>query len=132
VRERLLASLSGVFGALALLLSALGLYGLISYGVARRRRELGIRIALGASRTNIFRLVLREGAGLAAGGIASGIVCTFFAARLLRSFLYGVEARDPLTLLCVCLLLLGVAVAACCIPARRATAVDPAAALRAD
>jgi putative ABC transport system permease protein len=132
VRERLLASLSGVFGALALLLSALGLYGLISYGVARRRRELGIRIALGASRTNIFRLVLREGAGLAAGGIAAGIVCAVFSGRLLKSFLYGVAPRDPFTLFGVSALLLTVAVVACCIPARRATAVDPAAALRAD
>jgi putative ABC transport system permease protein len=132
VRERLLASLSGVFGALALLLSALGLYGLVSYGVARRRREVGIRIALGASRANIFRLVLREGVGLAIAGVAAGVICTFFAAQLIKSFLYGVEARDPLTLACVSLVLLGVAVAACCVPAKRATCVDPAGALRAD
>ncbi len=131
-RERLLASLSSVFGALALLLSTLGLYGLISYSVARRRREVGIRIALGASRANIFRLVLREGVGLALGGIAVGLLGAIFAARLVNTFLYGVASHDPLTLVSVCLLLLGVALAACCIPARRATAVDPAAALRAD
>jgi predicted permease len=131
-RERLLASLSGVFGALALLLSALGLYGLISYGVAQRRREVGIRIALGATRVSIFQLVLRHGLILALTGIAAGTVCAYFTEQFVKSFLYGVEVHDKVTLVAVCLLLLGVTVAACSIPAWRATNVDPADALRVD
>jgi ABC-type antimicrobial peptide transport system permease subunit len=131
-RERLLASLSGGFGVLALLLSALGLYGLISYGIAQRRREVGIRIALGASRVSIFQLVLREGLTLALAGIAAGAICAYFTEQFVRSFLYGVEVHDKVTLVAACLLLLGVTVAACSIPAWRATNVDPADALRVD
>ena len=131
-QERLMALLSSAFGSLALLLSALGLYGLISYAVARRRREFGIRIALGASRLDIVRLVLSRGLVLAVGGAAAGVLCATLASQLVKSFLYGVEARDPLTLFGVCALLIAVAAAACYVPARRATKVDPAAALRAD
>jgi len=131
-RERVMAALSSVFGALALGLSALGLYGLISYTVARRRREFGIRIALGASSLDIVWLVLQGGVRLAAAGAAAGVLCFAFTSRLVKSFLYGVEVRDPLTLFGVCALLIAVAAAACYVPARRATKVDPAAALRAE
>jgi predicted permease len=131
-RERMMASLAAVFGALALVLSALGLYGLISYSVARRWHEIGIRIALGATRGDIFRLVLRRGFGLTLAGVLAGVLCATIATRLLKTFLYGVQSRDPLTFVGVSVLLIAVTVAACCVPARRAMKVDPAAALRSE
>jgi predicted permease len=131
-RERMMASLAAVFGALALVLSALGLYGLISYSIARRWHEIGIRIALGATRGDIFRLVLHRGFGLTLTGVLAGVLCATIATRLLKTFLYGVQTRDPLTFVGVSVLLIAVTVAACGIPARRATKVDPAAALRSE
>ena len=131
-RERMMSSLAAVFGTLASALSALGLYGLISYGVERRRREIAIRIALGAARGDILRLVLRRGLGLTLTGVFAGVICASIATRLVKSFMYGVQIYDPFTFIGVSLLLIAVTGAACCFPARRATRVDPAGALRSD
>lgn len=127
---RLHVALFGLFAALALLLSAVGLYGLIAYGVTRRTREFGIRLALGASRPDVLRLVLRDGARLAALGLALGLVGALAAARLLDSLLYRVSVNDPLVFAGVVVLLAAVAFAATFLPARRATRVDPMQALR--
>ena len=118
------------FGALALVLAAIGMYGVISHGVAQRTQEIGVRMALGAQRGNAFRMILLQGAKLAAIGIAIGVAGGLATARLMSSFLYGVEPADPLTFGGVILLLLLVALLACYIPARRAMRVDPIVALR--
>jgi predicted permease len=122
--------LLGAFGCLALLLAMIGMYGVISYNVARRTQEIGIRIALGAQRRNIFQMVLGHGLRLAAVGIAIGLAAAFGVTRVMTSFLYGVQATDPLTFTAVALLLVFVALLACYIPARRAMRVDPMVALR--
>ena len=119
-----------IFASTALLLAAVGIYGVMSYAVTRRIRELGIRAALGASRQEIVRLVLRQGMKLAAIGMAAGLVAAFALTRFMADLLYGVRPADPVTLLAVTLLLGGIALLACYIPARRATAVDPVIALR--
>jgi predicted permease len=124
--------LLGAFGAFALILACIGIYGVISYSVAQRTREIGVRVALGASRLNIFGMVLGQGARLAGLGIAVGIAAAFGATRMMSSFLYGVRPADPATFAIVCAVLLGVASIACYIPARRATRVDPLVALRHD
>ncbi|MGH9476413.1 MAG: ABC transporter permease [Terriglobales bacterium] len=129
-RERALARLSGLFGVLALLLAAIGLYALLAQEVTLRTREIGIRMALGAERRQVLRLVVGLGLGLAAGGIGLGLAGALAATRYLHSLLYGVGASDPLTLTGVGVILLGVAFAACWLPARRATRVDPMVALR--
>lgn len=113
-------TLMGVFGALALLPAAVGLYGLISYWVGQRTRELGIRMALGARRRDILGLVLRQGLVLTTAGAALGLAAAFAATRLLAGFLYGVSAADPLTYAAVTALLAAVSVLACLVPARRA------------
>lgn len=118
------------FGALAILLASIGLYGVISYSVAQRTREIGIRMALGAGRHEVFRMILGQGTKLAGLGIAIGVVAAFGAARMMTSFLYGVEADDPFTFAGVPLFLLAIALLACYIPARRAMRVDPMTALR--
>lgn len=118
------------FGVLALVLAGIGMYGVISHGVAQRTREIGIRMALGAQRGNVFGMVLTRGAGLTAIGLSAGIVGALVVGRLMSSFLFGVKPADPLTLLSVILLLLFVTFAACYIPARRAMRVDPVVALR--
>ncbi|MGC2694764.1 MAG: ABC transporter permease [Candidatus Angelobacter sp.] len=128
--ERLTAQLSSFFGLLALVLACLGLYGLLSHEVTRRTREIGIRMAVGAQSHNVIRLVLMKAAGLIVAGAAIGIVVALGVTRFLTSFLYGVNAGDPLTLMGVAVLLAMVALAACYIPARRATRVDPLVALR--
>ena len=128
-RERLVAHLSGFFGLLALALACLGLYGLLSYEVARRTREIGIRTAMGAQQRDVLRLVVGQGIALAAGGAAAGIAGAFGLTRYLQSLLYGVRPTDPATILGVALLLAVVSLAACYIPARRATKVDPMVAL---
>ena len=128
--ERLTARLSSLFGLLALLLACLGLYGLLSYEVTRRTREIGIRMAIGAQSHNVIALVLAKAAGLIVLGAAAGLAAALGITRFLTSFLYGVKAGDPLTLSAVVVLLLVVALAACYIPARRATKVDPLVALR--
>jgi ABC-type antimicrobial peptide transport system permease subunit len=119
-----------IFAATALVLAAVGIYGVMSYAVTRRIRELGIRAALGASNHEIVGLVLSEGMKLAAIGMAAGLAAAFALTRFMADLLYGVSPADPVTLLAVTLLLGGIALLACYIPARRATAVDPVVALR--
>jgi putative ABC transport system permease protein len=129
-QRRFSLEMVGLFALTALLLTGLGIYGLISYLVSERTHEIGIRLALGASRSNILRMVLRQGLGLAIVGAAVGIVCALIVSHLMASLLYGVRPTDPLTFACVLLLLIGVALLACYIPARCATRVDPIQALR--
>jgi ABC-type antimicrobial peptide transport system permease subunit len=127
---RIGAALFGLFGALAAVLVAVGLYGVIAFSVAQRTRELGVRIALGARAAGVLALVLRQGVLLAAAGGAIGLVVALGAARLVEPLLFGVPARDPAVLAGVALALLAVAAAATLVPAWRATRVDPAVALR--
>jgi hypothetical protein len=129
-QERLVARLSGFFGLLALVLACVGLYGLLSYEVSRRTREIGIRMALGAHPGRVLKLVLRQGIVLAIVGAAAGIGVALGVTRYLTSMLYDVHANDPLTMIAVAVLLTIVALAACYIPARRAMRVDPMVALR--
>jgi len=119
-----------LFALTALLLAGLGIYGVISYLVSERTQEIGIRLALGASRSNILRMVLRQGLGLAIVGAAVGLVCALIVSRLMASLLYGVRPTDPPTFVGVAFLFIGVAVLACYLPARRAMKVDPMVALR--
>jgi len=128
--QRLIARVSGFFGVLALVLACVGLYGLLSYEVSRRTREIGIRMALGAQPTKVLRLVLGQGIALAVAGAVVGIGVALGVTRYLATMLYDVHADDPLTILSVALLLVVVALAACYVPARRATQVDPMVALR--
>jgi len=129
-QERIMARLSSFFGLLALVLACIGLYGLLSYEVTRRTREIGVRMALGAERGMVMRLVVGRGIFLALAGAAVGVAAAFGLTRYLTSLLYGVRPLDPLTFTAVAILLLLVAVAACAIPARRAMRVDPMVALR--
>jgi predicted permease len=129
-QERLVARLAGFFGVLALLLACIGLYGLLSYEVSRRTREIGIRIALGAQPEKVLKLVLRQGIALTMVGAAVGIGAALVVTRYLASMLFNVRASDPLTMSAVAVLLALVALAACYIPARRAMRVDPMVALR--
>lgn len=129
-QERLIARLSSLFGLAALLLAAIGLYGLLAHEVTRGTREIGIRVALGAPTGLVLRRVVRHGVTLAAVGIAIGLAASLAATRLLGAMLYDVKPGDPITLIAVTLLLMLVALAACYIPARRATRVDPLVALR--
>ncbi|HXZ18632.1 MAG TPA: ABC transporter permease [Candidatus Acidoferrales bacterium] len=128
--DQFLSSLVGAFAGLALLLAAAGLYGVISYSVAQRTREIGIRVALGADRMGLLRMVIGEGAILASVGVALGLAGSLLATRLIASQLHGVRPTDPVTFAGVTLLLAAVALAACWIPARRAMRVDPLVALR--
>jgi predicted permease len=130
MQQRLLASLGGFFGLLGLLLSALGAYGLISFRVAQRTHEIGIRMALGAKKGDVLKMVAAQGLRLTLIGVAIGIGCAFALTRFLSSLLYGIKPTDPLTFIAVSLILLGVALLASCIPARRAAKVDPMIALR--
>lgn len=127
---RMGAVLIGVFGGLALLLAAIGLYGVMSFAVSRRTRELGIRIALGAQAADIFRLVLRQGLGMVLLGLVIGLGAAAMVTRLLASFLYGISTTDAVTFTIIPVVLGAVALIACYVPARRATKVDPLRALR--
>jgi predicted permease len=129
-KERLLATLSSGFGLLALLLSCLGLYGILSYAVALRTREIGVRMALGAERHDVIRLVLRDALRLVLIGVALGTPAAMAASRLVSSQLFGISAADPGAIGLATLILLAVAAAASYLPARRAAGVDPLVALR--
>ncbi|HEX9005036.1 MAG TPA: FtsX-like permease family protein, partial [Blastocatellia bacterium] len=130
LRERLLATLSGFFGALALMLASIGLYGILSYGVASRTNEIGIRMALGAKQRDVLWLVLREALLLVLTGVAVGLPVIFLTARLVATLLYGLPPTDLVSLGLASLLLLLVAFLAGYWPARRATRIDPMVALR--
>ena len=129
-QERLVARLSGFFGVLAMVLACIGLYGLLAYEVERRSREIGIRTALGAQEGDVLRLVVKQGLWLAVVGAIIGTGAAIGATRYLKSLLFEVRATDPLTIGIVVAMLVIVALAACLIPARRATHVDPIVALR--
>lgn len=122
--------LLGLFGFAALLLGSLGIYGVMSYSVSQRTREFGIRIALGADLAQILRSVIAHGLKLTLIGVLIGVAGGLFLMRFLQNLLFGISAADPLTFASVALLLTLVATAACYIPARRATRVDPMVALR--
>ena len=128
--RRFSLTLFAVFGGVALLITLIGIYGTLSYSVTERTREMGIRMALGAQRGNVLRLVIRQGLQLSVIGIALGLVGAWALTRLMVSLLYGVKPTDALTLVAVALTLIGVALVACYVPARRATKVDPLVALR--
>lgn len=128
--RRFVMILLGLFSALALLLSAVGIYGVISYSISSRIQEIGVRIALGAQPRNIMALILRQGMSLVLGGIALGVLASIALTRLLTTYLFQVTPMDPFTLITVSLVLISVALAACSLPARRATTVDPVVALR--
>jgi putative ABC transport system permease protein len=130
VRERLMATLSGAFGLLAALLATLGLYGVISYMVARRRNEIGVRIALGADRARVIRLVLREAALLLVVGLGVGAVLALWAGRTAATLLFGLQPHDAATMIGAMVLLAVVALSSSYLPARRAAALDPTVALR--
>jgi len=130
IQERLVTWLSSAFGMLASLLTALGLYGVLTFTVARRTREIGIRVALGAQRRDVFRLVMFRGVVLVGVGVLAGLGASVAFGRLIGSLLFGVEPSSPLTLAIVSLGLVAVALLACYLPARRATKVDPLEALR--
>jgi len=130
LQERVTAMLSVFFGALALLLAAIGVYGLMAYAVTQRTREIGIRMALGAKRLGVLKMVLRETVVLMSAGVGIGLPCVFAATRLIDHMLYGVSPNDPVTVACVVGALLAVGVLAAYLPARRAMRVDPMVALR--
>ncbi len=128
--RRLAMTLLAFFAGLALILACVGIYGLVSYSVAQRTREIGVRVALGALPRNVLGLVLKHGAFLAVGGVAAGALVSLSLTRLVASLLFGVSAFDPLSFSCAAFLLLCVALLACYVPARRAMKVDPVVALR--
>jgi len=131
-QPRFYSQLFGAFATIALIMASVGLYGVISYTTAQRTQEIGIRVALGAQRLQILKLILGQGIGLVAVGIVIGIIGSIGTTRFLESLLYGVTARDMISYLSVSALLAVVALVACYIPARRAMKVDPMTALRCD
>jgi len=131
-QPRLNATLLGAFAALALVLAAVGIYGVIAHSVTQRRQEIGVRVALGAQPRDVFRLVVRQGAALAGAGLAIGLVASWLLTPVLRSWLYEIEPGDPVTFAGVAIVLGAIALVATAIPARRATKVDPVLAMRAE
>ena len=129
-RPRFSSLLLGLFAGVALILTVVGLYGVISYSVAQGTHEIGIRMALGAEKSEILKMVVGQGLRLVLIGVAIGIAGALALTRFLTSLLYGVKPTDPLTFIAVSLILIAVALAACYIPARRASKVDPMVALR--
>jgi len=130
LRRKFTMTLLAIFSGLALVLAAVGLYGVMAYSVAQRTREIGIRMALGAQRGDVLRLVVGQGMGLAGAGVLLGFVASLGLTRLMRGLLFGVSASDPLTFVAVAVCLSGVALAASYLPARRAARVSPTVALR--
>jgi predicted permease len=128
--KRFTMTLLGVFSLLALLLASVGIYGVLSYLVGQRTKEIGVRMALGAQKFDVLRMVLKDGARMTLVGIVLGLVGAVGLTRLMRSMLYGVRPTDPLTFVCVAALLCAIAMLACYVPARRAMKVDPMEALR--
>jgi ABC-type antimicrobial peptide transport system permease subunit len=123
-------ALLSVFGLLALGLASIGLYGIMAYSVSRRKREIGMRMALGAAQSNVLLLILREGMSLVLAGVVIGLAAALVLARLLARMLYGVSAGDPISIAAAACVLLAVALMACYLPARSASRLDPLAALR--
>ncbi|HKX33038.1 MAG TPA: FtsX-like permease family protein [Blastocatellia bacterium] len=130
--KRIMTVVMGVFAGIALLLAGLGLYGVMAYAVSQRTHEIGVRVALGAPRSNILRLILGQGLKLTLAGFALGMMGGFALTKFMASLLYGVSATDALTFMLVSLMLAGAALLACWLPARRATRVDPMIVLRND
>ena len=128
--SRLTTLLLAIFAGLALVIAATGIGGVIAFAVAQRTHEIGIRMALGAARSDVLRMVLRQGLGMIALGIALGAAGALVLSRMMSGLLFGVEPTDPLTFVGVAALLVGVAAAACIVPARRAAGVAPMLALR--
>jgi ABC-type antimicrobial peptide transport system permease subunit len=130
VRERLLASLSSGFAVLALLLATVGLYGVLSYNVSRRAKEIGIRMAVGARASHVLWGILREALAVSIVGITLGVVASLYATGYVADLLYGLSPRDPITMAAVAAALLVTALSSALLPARRAAAMDPLQAIR--
>jgi len=130
LQERVTAILGGFFGALALALAAIGLYGLMAFGVARRRKEIAIRVALGSARSDVVRMIVRDALSLVVAGLAIGIPLALISSRVVASLLFGLTPTDPVTLAVTAALLLAIGVIGGYIPGRRASNVDPIDALR--
>jgi ABC-type antimicrobial peptide transport system permease subunit len=124
------AAAVGTFGALALILAAIGIYGVMAFSVSQRTQEIGIRMALGARAVDVWSMVLRHGLRITIAGMVIGLICAFALSRVLANLLYGISATDPVLFLLISLLLAVVALAACFIPAHRATKVDPVIAIK--
>lgn len=129
-RPRFLTLLLSLFSVVALAIATVGIYGVVSFSVARRTKEFGLRMVLGAQGGDVLGLVMKQGAGMVVIGVAAGLLTAFALTRLMTSLLFGVAPTDALTFACVTALLAAVALAACYVPARRATRVDPMQTLR--
>src|SRR5262249_51219473 len=128
--DRMLAALSGVFGVIAVLIACIGLYGVVSYTTSRRTNEIGVRLALGATRGSVIRMVLSESLALVSAGVVLGVPMSLAVARLVSSRLFGVGPADPLTIGAAVMLILAIGALACLVPARRSSKIDPIVVLR--